>query len=399
MKPSLKSISASFLLLAVSFQISAQAPKDSLPEKYVFTARITLPATPVKDQSATGTCWSYATTSFIESELLRLTKDTFDLSEMYFVRKAYETKALNYVRLHGTANFGQGGQAHDVMNVIRRYGMATEEAYSGLANGQTKPSHAELEAVLTAMVGAIAKNPAGKLSPEWMNAISGVLDVYLGKVPSSFGKTNTTPSEFAKKINPDDYIEITSYSHHPYYTQFALEIPDNWSGDQYYNVQPDELIQIMDYALGKGYTVAWDGDVSDKGFSHKNGVAIVPEVSIENMAATERSKWEKLTEKERRAQFYTFGKPVPEKNISPEMRQAAFDNYLATDDHLMHVTGSVTDQNGKRYFRSKNSWAAESNSDGGYLNMSESYVRLNTIAIMVHKDALPKEIRKKLAIR
>jgi bleomycin hydrolase len=359
-----------------------------MPEKYVFTKGISLPVTQVKDQSASGTCWSYATTSFIESELLRMTKDTFDLSEMFFVRKAYETKSLQYIRLHGTANFGQGGQAHDVMNVIRKYGMITDAAYSGLANGQTKPSHAELEAVLTAMVGAISKNPAGKLSPEWMNAISGVLDVYLGKVPDAFGTPLTSPSEFAKKINPDDYIEITSYSHHPYYSSFTLEIPDNWSGDPYHNVPLDELVQVMDYALSKGYTVAWDGDVSDKGFSHKNAVAIIREVSIENMAATERSNWDKLSEKERRAQFYTFEKPVPEKNITPEIRQAAFDNFSATDDHLMHITGTVTDQNGKRYFRTKNSWAADSNTDGGYLNMSEAYVRLNTIAIMIHKDGL-----------
>ena len=399
MTPSIKSMFVSLLILTTSFQINAQTTKDSVPEKFIFTKVIDLPATPIKDQASTGTCWSYATTSFLESELLRLTKDTFDLSEMYFVRKAYEAKAIQYVRLHGTANFGQGGQAHDVTNVIRKYGMLSEAGYSGLANGQTKPSHAELEAVLTSMVEAISKNRAGKLSPEWIKAISGVLDVYLGEVPETFGTAHTTPTELAKKINPDDYIEITSYSHHPYYSTFALEIPDNWSGDLYYNVPPDELIQIMDYALSKGYTIAWDGDVSDKGFSHKNGVAIVPEVSIENMAATERSKWDKLTEKERKAQFYTFTKPVPEKNITPEIRQAAFDNYSATDDHLMHMTGTVTDQNGKRYFRTKNSWAADSNADGGYLNISEAYARLNTIAIMVHKDAVPKEIMKKLAIR
>lgn len=399
MKLSIKSAFAILVLLALSFQLSAQAPKDSLPEKYIFTKVIDLPATPVKDQSATGTCWSYATTSFIESELLRMTKDTFDLSDMFFARKAYEAKAIQYVRLHGTANFGQGGQAHDVMNVIRQSGMITEAAYSGLANGQTKPSHAELEAVLTAIVGAISKNPAGKLSPEWMNSIPAVLDVYLGKVPATFGKANTTPVEFAKSINPDDYIEITSYTHHPFYSSFSLEIPDNWSGNLYYNVPLDELIEIMNYSLSKGYTIAWDGDVSDKGFSHKNGVAIVPEVSIENMPATERSKWDKLSEKERKAQFYTFAKPVPEKVITSEIRQAAFDNFSATDDHLMHITGTVTDQNGKQYFRTKNSWSAESNSDGGYLNMSEAYVRLNTIAIMVHKDSVPKEIRKKLGIR
>lgn len=399
MKSQIKQLFVSLIVLAAAFQLHAQTPKDSLPEKFVFTKVITLPATSVKDQSASGTCWSYATTSFIESELLRTKKDTFDLSEMYFARMAYKDKAIQYVRLHGTANFGQGGQAHDVMNVIRAYGMLTEAAYSGLANGQTKPSHSELEAVLTAMVGAISKNPSGKLSPEWINAISGVLDVYMGKIPATFGSPAKTPVEFAQVINPDDYVEITSYTHHPFYTAFSLEIPDNWSGDTYYNVPVDELVQIMDNSLNKGYTIAWDGDVSDKGFSHKNGVAVVPEVIIENMPATERSKWDNLSEKERRAQFYTFTKPVPEKNITQEIRQAAFDNYSATDDHLMHITGTVTDQNGKRYFRTKNSWAADSNSDGGYLNISEAYVRLNTIAIMVHKEAIPKEIRKQLGIK
>jgi bleomycin hydrolase len=387
------------LLLVFSFQLNAQSTKDTITEKFVFTKVIDLPATPVKDQAASGTCWSFATTSFIESELLRTTKDTFDISEMFFARKAYEAKAIQYVRLHGTANFGEGGQAHDVMNVVRNYGMITDAAYSGLANGQIKPTHPEMDALLKAMVEVLVKNPAGKLSPEWISSISAVLDVYLGKVPATFGNPAATPLEFAKKINPDDYIEITSYTHHPFYSSFTLEVPDNWSGNLYYNVPLDELIQIMDYSLSKGFTIDWDGDVSDKGFSHKNGVAIVPEVSIENMPATERSKWDKLTEKERKAQFYTFTKPIPERNITPEIRQAAFDNYSATDDHLMHITGTVTDQNGKRYFRTKNSWSAESNTDGGYLNISEAYIRLNTIAIMVHKDSVPKEIRKKLGIK
>ncbi len=396
MKNFLRTVLPILMIILISLKLISQTAKDTLPEKFKFTKGIELPATSVKDQSNSGTCWSFATTSFIESELLRITKDTFDLSEMYFVRKAYEAKAMRYVRLHGTSNFGEGGQAHDVLNVIRNEGMLTQNDYSGLANGQTKPDHTELGALLKGMVDVIAKNPAGKLSPEWYKAITCVLDTYLGSIPSSLDEKKISPILFSQKINPDDYVEFTSYTHHPYNTWFSLEVPDNWSGGLYYNVTPDELIQIMDYSLGKGYTIAWDGDVSDKGFSNKKGVAIVPEVKIDRMPGTDRIRWEKMTEKERSQEFYTFDKPVPEKIISTEMRQAAFDNYSTTDDHLMHITGTMTDQNGKRYFHTKNSWSAQSNSYGGYVDLSEAYARLNTIAILVHKDGIPKEIRQKM---
>jgi len=347
-------------------------------------------ATPVKDQYSSGTCWSFATTSYIESELARITHDTLDLSEMYFVRKCYEQKARNYVRRQGTANFGEGGQAHDVLNVIATDGMMTETQYSGLANGQTKPVHAEMEAVLKAMADALVKNPNGKLTPDWFKAVSAVLDVYLGSLPAGEAKVS------APKFDPADYVELTSYTHHPFYQPFILEIPDNWAYGSYYNVPLDDLIAVMNNALENGYTVDWDGDVSDKGFSHRNGVAIVPDVALESATGTERSKWESIPEKERQKQFYTFEKPVPQKKVTQEMRQAAFDNYSATDDHLMHITGLTRDQEGTAYYITKNSWAAGSNSNGGYLNMSEPYVRLNTIAIMVHKNAIPKDIRKKL---
>jgi bleomycin hydrolase len=396
---SVKRITLSIVAALLTLHVVAQEVKDSVPEKFVFSTLASVPASCVKDQYASGTCWSFATTSFLESELLRMTGDTFDLSEMYFVRNAYLTKAMRYVRLHGTANFGEGGQAHDVLNVIRASGMMTEKAYSGLANGQTKPAHAELESVLSAMVGALAKNPAGKLSPEWIKALSGVLDVYLGPLPQTSGYKNQTAAEFGKQISPDDYVEITSYTHHPFYSSFSLEVPDNWAGDQYYNVPLDDLISIMENALKAGYSVAWDGDVSDKGFSHQKGVALVPETSLDHMTATERSKWEKIPEKDLKLQLYQFDKPVPEKDVTAEMRQTAFDNFSATDDHLMHITGLVKDQNGNLYFRTKNSWSAESNAFGGYLNLSVPYVKMNTIAILVHRDAIPRDIRKKAGIR
>lgn len=387
-------------LFALCFTLSIIAVKaqnidSTTNEKFRFTDKISLQASPVKDQYSSGTCWSYAAVSFLESELLRKTGTTYDLSEMFFARKAYEAKAIQYVRMHGKANFGQGGQAHDVMNTVTKYGLVTEQDYNGLANGQKKPEHSELEAVLTAVVEAISKNPNGKLSPEWPKVISSILDVYMG----SFPEESSIKNPISQYIDAYDYVEITSYLHHPYYSSFSLEIPDNWSGGVYYNIPLEELIEVMDFSLENGYTICWDGDVSDKGFSHQKGLALLPETNLENLPPTEQSKWEKVNEKDRKQQLYAFEKPVTERTITPEIRQEAFNNYTSTDDHLMHITGTVLDQNGKRYFKVKNSWSAESNKLGGYLYMSETYCRQNTVAIMVHKDAIPKSINKKLNIR
>ncbi len=395
-------LSSLVFLLLVHPNLPAQDTDTIKSGKYTFTRIRELAATSVKDQSASGTCWSFATTSFLESEILRLTKDTLDLSEMYFVRKCYEEKADHYIRFHGTGNFGEGGQAHDVLNVVHEYGMVNNTDYTGLANGQIKPDHSELEAMLKAMLDVLVKNPAGKLSPGWRTAFNAVLDVYLGKLPEnmSWKGQPVSPSEFRdiNSINANDYIEITSYLHHPFYSKFILEIPDNWAMGEYYNLPLDEFMHVINNSLENGFTVAWDGDVSDKGFSHKNGMAIVPDVSLTDATGTDRNRWEKLTDVERGHQFYSFDKVVPEKNITQEMRQAAFDNYSSTDDHLMHITGYDNDQNGKRYYTTKNSWSSESNEIGGYLCLSVAYVKLNTIAIMIHKDALPNDIRKKLKI-
>ena len=374
----------------------AQTPAE---QGYQFTTVNRIKASPVKDQYRSGTSWSFATVSYVESELIRLGYDTLDLSEMFFVNHAYRDKASRFVRLHGNSTFGAGGQAHDVLNVIARHGFVTETDYPGLLRGEPKHIHGELDAVLKGFLDAVVKKKDDKLSQVWMEAYSGILDAYLGPLPQKAGKKEALRSaEQFPKFVPGDYVELTSYTHHPFYTLADLEVPDNWSHNDYYNLPLDELMEVIKSAIGNGFTVCWDGDVSDRGFSHSNGVAIVPEKNTASLDGTERSRWEKLTEKERNAELYSFKQPGSEKTITQEMRQAAFDNLQATDDHLMHLTGMVKDQQGTLYFVTKNSWAAGSNAFGGYLNMSEAYLRLNTIAVMVHKNAIPAAIRAKLKI-
>ncbi len=381
-------ISSVFLLtafLVVPYTGEAQKKKE---KGYVFSNIKKIKTTPVISQGATGTCWSFATTSFIETELIRMGKGEFDLSEMYPVRNAYNSKAINYIRFHDKANFSQGGQAHDVLNSVRGYGMIPEKIYSGLNYGEEKHIHGELTAVLNGMLEGVVKNRNRKLTPVWQKAFNSVLDAYLGEVPENFTYKNKdyTPKTFAGELgfNPDDYIEFTSYTHHPFYAIFPLEVPDNWSSDLYLNLPFDEIIEIMDYALDNGYSVCWDGDVGERGFSHKNNVAIIPEKEWRDMGEDEINE--------------IFESPNPEKKITQQMRQETFDNYTTTDDHLMHIVGSAEDEKGTRYYLTKNSWGEESNDFGGFLYMSESYVRLKTIAIMIHKDAIPKHIADKLGI-
>jgi len=383
-----------FITYTIGLGQEAETPEE---EGYKFTTINNIKASPVKDQYKSGTCWSFAATSYLESELIRLGYEPLDISEMYFVNHSYREKANRYVRLHGSANFGPGGQAHDVLNVVKSHGFVTETEYPGLLKGEQKHLHGELDAVLKGYLAALIKKEDGKLSSVWPDAYSSLLNVYLGPVTENpAGSDKIRSKELYPRFNPDEYVELTSYSHHPFYEMFDLEIPDNWSHDQYYNLPVDELLEVINSAVKNGYTVCWDGDVSDKGFSHSNGVAIVPDKNVTTLDGTERSRWEKLSEREKNAELYTFKQPGDEKKISQEMRQEAFNSLQATDDHLMHITGIVTDQNGTVYYTTKNSWASNSNKTGGYLNMSESYIRLNTIAVMVHKDAIPKAIRKKL---
>ncbi|WP_293670273.1 C1 family peptidase [uncultured Parabacteroides sp.] len=387
------------LILSCVLALSASAV---FGQGYQFTEVVKLPATPVKNQAATGTCWCFATTSFMESELLRMGKGTYDLSEMFIVRQKYMNQLQdNYLR-RGEGNIGQGSLSHTFMNAYRQVGIVPEEVYTGINYDSDRHNHGEMVRFMHALADVAVK--AKQRSPEYDKLIENLFDTYLGKLPEKFtykGK-EYTPKSFAESLglNMDDYIELTSFTHHPYYVKFDVEVPDNWEHSLMYNLPLDEMMETVDYALNNGYTVCWDGDVSEKGFSFTNGVAINPEVKkVEDLSGTDRARFEKLGEKERLEEVSKFEHPYPEINVTPEVRQAGFESFVTTDDHLMHVTGITKDQNGTKYYITKNSWGTDRNKFGGYLNMSESFVRAKTIYVMVHKDAIPKGIKAKLGIK
>lgn len=391
-----------FPVIAANAQKSktSAAPATS-DEGYKFTKVVELKATPVKNQASTGTCWCFGTTSFIESELFRMGKGEYDLSEMFIVRNNYTDRLEdNYLR-QGKGNLGQGSVGHDWFKEFAKNGIVPDEVYNGLNYGSPTHNHSELNAFINAVATVTVDRK--KESDQYHQIVNAILDAYLGKVPETFTYKGVsyTPKTFAASlgINSDDYVEITSFTTFPFYTQGVLTIPDNWRMEKYYNVPIDELIQITDYALNNGYTVDWDGDVSEKGFSHKNGVAINPETtSIDDYSTTDRARLEKMTPKERSEEAYKFLGPFPEVKVTQEIREAGFENFTTTDDHLMHLTGIVKDQNGAKYYITKNSWGTDRNPFGGYLNMSESYVRAKTISILVNKNSVPPAIRTKLGL-
>jgi aminopeptidase C len=370
-------------------------------EGYKFTPVVELKATTVKNQAATGTCWDFATTSFIESELLRMGKGEYDLSEMYIVRYNYVDRLKdNFVQL-GKGNLGQGSVGHDWIIEFEKNGIVPTEVYTGLNYSMTNHNHGELNAFINAVAAVPLKR--NRESDQYFTIVDAILDTYLGKVPQTFTYKGVgyTPKSFTASlgIKPEDYVEITSFTIFPFYTQGLLPIPDNWRKMNYYNVPVDELIEVMDSSLYKGYTVAWDGDVSEKGFSHSKGVAIIPEIeNAEQYSSADKARYGKMTREERTAEAYKFSRPFPETRVTQESREAGYDNKTTTDDHLMHVTGIAKDQNGTKYYITKNSWGTERNTFGGYLNMSDNYVRAKTIAIMVNKNAIPAHIKTKLGL-
>ena len=401
----MKNLMLSLIALCLALTAGAQTADTTSAEGYRFTDTKIIPTTAVKDQSRSGTCWCFSTLSFLESEILRAGGPAMHLSEMWIVRHSFMDKAEKYVRMHGTINFAEGGASHDVTEGIKAHGIVPFEVYPGLNYGTEKPDFHELSVVLKAYLDAVVKtgDKSGKaLSTAWKRGFDAILDEYFGPLPETFtyeGK-EYTPETFAAQlpIDLDNYIDISSFTHHPFYTQFIIEVPDNWMWGTVYNVPLDEMMQIIDHALEQGYTVSWGTDVSEKGFSRTKAIGIVPEADTESMSGTEAERWGKLTDREKEAALYKFDKPGKERTITQQMRQTAFDNYETTDDHGMLIMGTATDQAGNRYYKVQNSWNVLPPYDG-FWYFSRPFVAYKTTSIMVNKQALPKEIAKKLGLK
>ncbi|MBK8581483.1 MAG: aminopeptidase [Flavobacteriales bacterium] len=366
---------------------ASQFKNDSAQAAYRFTTVVDAEATPVEDQGSSGTCWSYSAGSFLESETIKNGGPAIHLSKIYTARKSYEDKADSYVRMHGSLNYSDGGEPHDVINMYAKYGTLPEDQYTGFSYGNTRNEFGELQAVLKGMLDGVISAPnKGTITPVWKQAFSGVLDAYLGPVPESFtynGKSYT-PKTFAKevvKLNADDYEEFVSVTNAPYWKKTVMMVPDNWAFQQVWNIPMEDMTTTIDNALRKGYTVAWGGDVSEPSFSWRNGIAYVPETPAKDMS------------KEDKADLFTG--PKPEMTITPELRQIAFDNYTTTDDHGMQLVGIAKDQDGNEWYKVKNSWGVKNDHDG-FLYMSKNYVRYKTTSFMVNKKGIPSEVLKKI---
>lgn len=395
-------LTASFSLTTLAINSTDSVASDSI-KGFQFKDLYTVKTTSVKDQNKSGTCWCFAGTSFVEEEIMRQGGDSLDISEMFTVRKCYEDKADRFVRMYGQTNFAPGGNCTDILNVWRKYGAVPESVYAGLEYGEDKHVHGELQGALEGIVNTVVKKPNKKVSTGWRKAVGGVLDAYLGELPETFtvnGKTYT-PKSYAASLpfNPDDYVAITSFTHHPFYDSFILEIPDNWTWDRYMNIPMEEMKEIVDNAIKNGFTVSWAADVSEKGFKWKKGVALMPKGKNEtDLEGTELSRWVKLTEAEKANDKYEFEGPVPEITVTQESRQADFDSQETTDDHGMVIVGIAEDQEGNRYYKVKNSWDTDQVYDG-YIYVSEPYFLAKTMAIVIHKDAIPKNIAKKINVK
>ncbi len=381
----------------LSLNTVAQEPKKE--EGFVFSTVKENPITSIKNQNRSSTCWSFSSLAFLESELLRQGKGEYDLSEMFVVHHTMADRAERYVRLHGDNSFSPGGSFYDVVYCMNNYGLVPQEAMNGIMYGDTLPVHNELDAVAEAYVNAIAKGKLTKLTPVWINGLNAIYDTYLGKCPEKFSYKGKeyTPLTFAKSLglNADDYVSLTSYTHHPFYKKFAIEIQDNWRNAESWNLPIDEFMTVIENAVNNGYTVAWGSDVSEDGFT-RDGIAVVPQMNRTDLTGSDMARWTGLTMADKRKELTS--KPMSEMEITQEMRQKAFNNWETTDDHGMLIYGMAKDQNGKEYYMVKNSWGTNNKYKGTWY-ASKAFVKYKTMNILVHKDALPKEIAKKLGFK
>lgn len=386
------------ILTAAALAVISTASFAENGPKYKFTTIKENPVTSIKNQYRSGTCWCYSALSFIESEILRTKGVETDLSEMFVVGRSYHDRAVKYVRLDGHLNFAAGSSFGDVLHVIDDYGIIPQSIYSGFNYGTEMPEQSELDAVLKGYVDAARRNPNKKLTTAWVNGLDGILDAYFGEAPETFTVDGVeyTPESYRDflGINYDDYVNITSFTHHPFYEPFIIEVCDNWRWDSAYNLPMEEMMEVMYNAIDNGFTIAWGSDVSEKGFT-RDGLAVMPVEEEEKKAGSDQEKWvgkdnETKVEKKK-------GIPV-EQVITQEMRQEGYDNKTTTDDHGMHIYGTAEDQNGTKYFLVKNSWGETGKYDGIWY-ASDAFVRYKTLNIVVHKDALPEHIAKKLGIK
>ena len=391
------------LVAGMTFAASAD-DKVVIPDStgFKFTDIKVVKTTPVKDQHKSGTCWCYSTNTFFESEILRKTGKEIHLSEGFVVNHCYLDKAVKYIRMDGTVNFAEGGAADDVNYVWEKYGMVPNEVYSGMTHGEKKFNTSELTDALKGYVSVINKNQRKKLTPAWIDGFQGILDAYMGKMPETFtweSKTYT-PKSFAESlpIKMDDYIGISSFTHHPFYKPFVLEVADNWLWYQYQNVPMEELLEIVNYAIDNGYTVAWGADVSEPGLKWRKGYAVLPvDKEVPDLKGSDMERWTQLSDKDRETEKWDIKGPVEEVKVTQELRQEMIDNKETTDDHGMVIMGTAVDQEGNRYFKVQNSWDTNQLYHG-FFYVSEAFFLAKTMDIMVNKAAIPAKIAKKMGL-
>ena len=399
----MKKLTTLALLAIICLGASAQEAKKENPNKPVFTIVKENPITSIKDQNRSGTCWDYSTLSYFEAEILKKTGKTYDLCESFVANKTYMDRAIQVVRLHGDCQFAEGGSAYDPLYCIQHYGICPEDAMPlpGTLYGDSLNNYNEFFSLLEPYVNAVARNKAAKISSQWKVGLQGILDAYLGKCPENFtykGKTYT-PKSFAASLGLDwnDYVSITSYAHHPFWTAFPVEVQDNWRNPGSWNVPMDDMMRIIDNAVENGYTIAWGGDVSEDGFTRSGLAYMIDGKKAESLAGSDMAKWLKLSKTEKRNLIDSLGCNVPEVTPTQEQRQERFDNWELTDDHGMLIFGIAKDQNGKEYYMVKNSWG-EAGDYKGIWYMTKNFIAANTMDFMVNKNAIPKDIRKKLGI-